>query len=127
MGLSRLVLPVLLGLALLVFACSADSSAPTEPPVATESPKANETPSGSAPVPADLSQINDFLYQLQGLDLVAVGESRYDLIVMDCAADGTAATEYTADEIQALRNSPGGPKVLLAYMSIGEAENYRFY
>ena len=58
---------------------------------------------------------------------MAVGESRYDLIVMDYAADGTAATEYTADGIQALRNSLGGPKVLLAYMSVGEAENYRFY
>ena len=58
---------------------------------------------------------------------MAAGESRYDLIVMDYAADGTAATEYTADGIQALRNSPGGPEVLLVYMSVGEAENYRFY
>lgn len=49
MGLSILVLPVLLGLALLVAACSADSSAPTEPRVATESPEAIETPNGSAP------------------------------------------------------------------------------
>ena len=120
-GLLRPILPVLLGLALLVAACSADSSAPTEPPVATEPPR------GSAPVPADLSQINDYLYQLQDLDLQAVGESRYDLVIMDYAADGTAATEYTADEIQALRESPGGSKVLLAYMSIGEAEDYRFY
>ena len=42
---------------------------------------------------------------------------------MDYSADGTAATEYTADGIQTLRNSLSGPKVLLAYMSVGEAEN----
>ena len=46
---------------------------------------------------------------------------------MDYSADGTAATEYTADGIQTLRNSLNGPKVLLAYMSVGEAENCRFY
>ena len=111
----------LLGLVLLLAACSGDTVDPTEPPVAAE------RPSGSAPVSSELSQINDFLYQLQDLDLKAVGESRYDLVVMDYAANGTADTEYSAGEIQALRESPGGPKVLLAYMSIGEAEDYRFY
>ncbi len=114
-------LPGLLGLVVLLVACSSGSGDPTELAVA------NETPSGSAPVPSELSRINDFLYQLQDLDLAAVGESRYDLVVMDYAADGTAATEYSAEEIQALRESPGGPKVLLAYMGIGEAEDYRFY
>lgn len=71
--------------------------------------------------------VNDFLYQLQNIDLEAIGETAYDLVVIDYAADGTEDTAFTAAEIAALRDSPGGPKIVLAYLSIGEAENYRFY
>ena len=83
--------------------------------------------STSAALAAKLSGVNDFLYQLQDLELEAVGASGYDLVIMDYSADGTGGAEYTASEIESLKNSPGGPKVLLAYMSIGEAEDYRFY
>lgn len=68
--------------------------------------------------------VDDFLYQLQDLDLEAAGMSAYDLVIMDYSSD---ARPYTADEIAALKDSPGGPKIVFAYMSIGEAEDYRFY
>jgi cysteinyl-tRNA synthetase len=71
--------------------------------------------------------VNDFLYQLQDLDLDAVGATAYDLVVMDYSSDGRETGEFTGEQIGALRNSPGGPKVLLAYLSIGEAEDYRYY
>jgi len=71
--------------------------------------------------------VNDFLYQLQDIDLEAIGETAYDLVVIDYSADGTDDTAFTAAEIAALRDSPGGPKIVLAYLSIGEAEDYRFY
>ncbi|OQY21670.1 MAG: hypothetical protein B6I35_07925 [Anaerolineaceae bacterium 4572_32.2] len=77
--------------------------------------------------PLSLGQVNDFLYQLQNLDLTAVGDSAYDLVVMDYSSDGSAAGEFSAAQIETLKHSPGGEKILLAYMSIGEAENYRFY
>ena len=77
--------------------------------------------------PPQLLAVNDFLYQLQNLDLAAVGNSAYDLVVIDYAADGDDATAYTAAQIAALKNSPGGNKIILSYMSIGEAEDYRFY
>jgi cysteinyl-tRNA synthetase len=67
------------------------------------------------------------LYQLQNLDLTAVGATAYDLVVIDYSADGDDATAYTAAQIAALRDSPGGVKIVLSYMSIGEAEDYRFY
>ncbi|HEY66475.1 MAG TPA: hypothetical protein G4O02_18140, partial [Caldilineae bacterium] len=82
-------------------------------------------PKGSAS--SALSSVNDFLYQLQNLDLAAIGETAYDLIIMDYSADGTEAGEFTAAQIEALKHSPGGGKIVLAYMSIGEAEDYRFY
>ena len=74
-----------------------------------------------------LSAVDDFVYQLQGLDLAAIGNTAYDLVVMDYASDGSEAGEFTAAQIAALKHSPGGEKIVLAYMSIGEAEDYRFY
>lgn len=78
-------------------------------------------------LPPDLAAVNDFLYQLQGLDLGAIAETAYDLIVMDYSADGDDETAFSAAEIAALKHGPGGDKIVLAYMSIGEAEDYRFY
>jgi cysteinyl-tRNA synthetase len=77
--------------------------------------------------PMNLARVNDFLYQLQDLDLAAVAASAYDLVVMDYSADGSAAGAYSAEEIAALKASPGGSKLVLAYLSIGEAETYRYY
>jgi len=71
--------------------------------------------------------VNDWLYQLQDIVLQAVGDSAYDLLVMDYSSDGTASGEYTLAQITALKTSPGGPKLVLAYLSIGEAEDYRYY
>jgi len=87
-------------------------------------PESPADATGSLP---GLPAVNDFLYQLQNLDLVAIGDTAYDLVVMDYSADGSDESAFTADQIAALKHSPGGEKIVLAYMSIGEAENYRFY
>lgn len=83
-------------------------------------------PRGGA-TPPGLSAVDDFLYQLQDLDMETIGATAYDLVVMDYSADGGPAGEFSAAEIAALQNSPGGNKLVIAYMSIGEAESYRFY
>ncbi|MBI4470938.1 MAG: endo alpha-1,4 polygalactosaminidase [Acidobacteria bacterium] len=74
-----------------------------------------------------LKDVNDFLYQLQNLNLQAIGDTAYDLVVMDYSADGSERGEFTARQVVALKQSPGGEKIVLAYKSIGEAEDYRFY
>ena len=71
--------------------------------------------------------MNDFVYQLQNIDLNAIGDTKFDLVVIDYSVDGSESGEFTVEEIDALKNSAGGLKRVLAYMSIGEAENYRFY
>ena len=71
--------------------------------------------------------MNDFLYQLQDLDLQAVGLSAFDLIIMDYSANGDEETEYSRSDIEGLKGSPGDDKIVLGYLSIGEAENYRYY
>jgi cysteinyl-tRNA synthetase len=99
-------------------------------------PAPTATASAPSPTPAGqgiagrmerLRAVNDFLYQLQELDLEAVGSSAYDLIVMDYSADGTEGEVYTREQIEGLKRSPGGQKIVLAYVSIGEAEEYRYY
>ena len=79
---------------------------------------------------ARLTAVNDYAYQLQGdpeLDLGNAGDSAFDLLVIDYSRDGSDAGHFLRDEIAALKASPGGPKIVLAYLSIGEAEIGRFY
>jgi len=80
-----------------------------------------------APPSSPLLGVNDFLYQLQNLNLSAIGDSAYDLVVMDYSAQGDDESAFSTAEIATLQSSPGGDKIVLAYMSIGEAEDYRFY
>ncbi len=48
-------------------------------------------------------------------------------MIMDYSRDGSDEEKFTAREVGALKESPGGPKTVLSYMSIGEAEDYRWY
>lgn len=117
------------GLLLLQLSCAYPSvSSPTLPAVATgDDPGDYAVYLPLTEVAPSLAAVNDFLYQLQDIDLVAIGATAYDLVVIDYSADGSAAEAFTPAQIAALRHSPGGDKVVLAYMSIGEAEDYRFY
>jgi cysteinyl-tRNA synthetase len=79
----------------------------------------------ATPVPADQPDwlaVNDFLYQLQRARPERVGETAFDLVVVSIAAAGNSP-----EVIPALKHSPGGEKIVLCYMSIGQTENYRFY
>jgi endo-alpha-1,4-polygalactosaminidase (GH114 family) len=63
---------------------------------------------GSAGAAGD--EPNDFVYQLQEIDLEAVGETKFDLVIMDYSRDGSDAESFTAGEIGDLKTSPGGPR-----------------
>lgn len=82
-------------------------------------------PFGIEDAQASYDEPNDFVYQLQNIDLDALGQTEFDLVIMDYSREGSDEEKFTADEISALKDSPGGQKRLLSYMSIGEAENYR--
>ena len=87
----------------------------------------NSSPKSDDGGTLSLSEVNDYAYWLNGPDLDQLGESAYDLLVIDYSSDGSEEGAFSAGEIETLKNSSGGPKIVLAYMSIGEAENYRFY
>jgi cysteinyl-tRNA synthetase len=80
-----------------------------------------------------LSDIKNFLYIISPSKfgtktafIDSISTTNYDLIIMDAFFnDGTA---FTNSEINALKTKAnGGSRLVIAYMSIGEAEDYRFY
>jgi cysteinyl-tRNA synthetase, unknown class len=80
-----------------------------------------------------LSQVKNFLYLINPVNFTsksdfinAATSTNYDLLIMDLFFDET--TEFTAQEIAQLRSKAnGGKRLVICYMSIGEAENYRYY
>lgn len=73
-----------------------------------------------------LEAANDWLYVLQWGDVMPgdVGTSSFDLAVVDYSLDGGAGGELTAEQVATLKS---GGRTVLAYLSIGEAEDYRYY
>ncbi|MBI1307712.1 MAG: hypothetical protein GC181_14000 [Bacteroidetes bacterium] len=82
---------------------------------------------------ANLLQAKNFLYLINPDNqfsskkefIDAVKKTNYDLIIMDLFFDGSA---FTASQIEELkRKSNGAKRMVICYMSIGEAEDYRYY
>ena len=79
-----------------------------------------------------LTEAQNFLYLINPVnfstkqDLInAVTASNYDVLIMDLFFNDV---EFTASEIIALKQKAnGGSRLIICYMSIGEAEDYRYY
>ena len=66
-------------------------------------------------------------YQLQGARAGLIAPE-IDLVVIDHAREQSATDVLTAADVEVFRQRPGkSPRIVLAYMSIGEAERYRYY
>ncbi len=63
-------------------------------------------------------------YQLQNADPAAMSSAAFDIYVLDYSSDGTDAGAYSANQVSQMA---GAGKTALCYLSIGEAEDYRFY
>lgn len=82
---------------------------------------------------SDLSQVKNFLYLINPSSfatkndfITAVTSTNYDLLIMDLFFND--GTQFTSSEITQLKNKAnGGKRLIISYMSIGEAENYRYY
>ena len=80
-----------------------------------------------------LSQVQNFLYLInpdqfasKAAFIDAVTARNYDLIIMDLYFhDGSTFSAAEVDQLRAKAN--GGSRLVIAYMSIGEAEDYRYY
>lgn len=66
-------------------------------------------------------------YQLQDVDPAKLAHAPHDILVIDYQGKEDGAP-LTAAEIASLQRAPDGRRrLVLAYMSIGEAETYRYY
>jgi cysteinyl-tRNA synthetase, unknown class len=82
----------------------------------------------SARVAPRLSEVRSWAFQLQNVDPLEIKLSPYDLVVIDYGFDRRNATAFPREVVDLMRTRPDGSKRLIfAYFSIGEAENYRYY
>lgn len=80
-----------------------------------------------------ISQVKNFLYLINPANysskadfISAVNATNYDLLIMDLFFNDNTA--FTSSEIAQLKSKAnGGKRLVVSYMSIGEAENYRYY
>ena len=69
--------------------------------------------------------INPEKFESKSAFISALAQTDYDLIIMDCFFNEQL---FTAGEINSLKKKHnGGARLVVSYMSIGEAEDYRFY
>jgi cysteinyl-tRNA synthetase len=72
-------------------------------------------------------ELNDFVYQLRRINLASIRQTKFDLVITDYSRDDSHEKKFTPEKIAGLKASPGGFKTVLSYMSIDEAEDYRWY
>src|SRR5882724_3360764 len=70
-------------------------------------------------------EVKSWHYQLQDIDPSVIAKSSADMIVIDYSGnDGP----FTRAQVEQMKRKPDGSRrVVIAYMSIGEAETYRWY
>lgn len=73
---------------------------------------------------AELASVASWCCWLQAPDIDTLAASPCVFVVMDYSRDGSPAGEFQASDIRRLHDAG---KTVLAYLSIGEAEDYRFY
>ena len=95
------------------------------PPISVDTPSSGSGGLSSQP-PHSSGQlkIGSWAYWLQNASPTVIAESGFDLVVIDYSRDGSDETAYKREEIEELKKAGVIP---VAYISIGEAEDYRFY
>jgi cysteinyl-tRNA synthetase len=66
--------------------------------------------------------VNDYIIQLQRARVDRLAPTAYDLVIADIALAGNSPAE-----IARLQESAGGDKLVVAYMSIGQAATFQYY
>lgn len=98
-------------------ACFTGACHSSSPPQASLSP---------TPKSAQLGRDSSWVYQLQSIDLETLRASSSSVVVIDpsLGGQGDKAGFWSKEDIESLRESG---KIVLAYLSVGEAETYRDY
>lgn len=76
----------------------------------------------------ELKDVRHFSYWLSSPDPALIAASGFDLMVVDHSRDGTGSGIFSAEEVALMQRKPDAERrIVLSYMSIGEAEDYRSY
>lgn len=101
--------------------------------VATGLVAAGHAGGGGGPAPSDrardrLSAAGSLVVQMQRLDPRAIDRLDPDVLVTDYSRDGGGPGEWTRWDVRRLKwRWLRPPRLALAYLSVGEAEDYRYY
>lgn len=99
----------------------------TCPPLWAQTPAAKQPASASFDAKAALKAARSWGYQLQDLDIGKLAKSTSDVLVIDYPR-GDGGGLLAARDIKRLQTKPDGTRrLVIAYMNIGEAEDYRYY
>jgi cysteinyl-tRNA synthetase, unknown class len=107
-------------LTMLVLVLSSSSAFSEEDPTDGRLAAPPITALGAAP-----ADMKSWHYQLQGIDPGIIANLSADMVVIDYSAESGPFTKTDVERMQ--RKPDGSRRVVLAYMSIGEAETYRWY
>jgi cysteinyl-tRNA synthetase, unknown class len=109
---------------LLIFAGLAGAAVVVPPYLLQEQPRPAPLSARTGPA---LASAQSWGYQLQGVS-AALLAPELDVLVVDYARDGRQETAFQPGDVARLRQRGSNqPRIVLSYLSIGEAENYRFY
>ncbi len=73
-----------------------------------------------------INAVRSWGYQLQALRLEEALASPYDLLVVDATKGHAAGRHFERGEVEQLKRKPDGSRrLVLSYLSVGEAEDYR--
>src|SRR5216683_6159571 len=88
-------------------------------------PPTDAVPRSTPMSPLGLSTVKSWRYQLQNINPGEIASSSSDLVVIDYSTDDAPLSKA---QIERMKQKPDGSRrIVLSYMSIGEAENYRWY
>lgn len=76
----------------------------------------------------ELKDVRSFSYWLSGPDPALIAASGFDLAIVDYSGDGTDKGAFPPGDVSLMQRKPdSGRRIVLSYLSIGEAEDYRGY
>lgn len=98
---------------------------PTAQP-AVPPPKIVANPKAQKRRAAKISAVRTWGIQLQELDVLQARDAPFDMLVVDGTTGAKDGTPIGKDEVANLKSKPGGgTRLIVSYLSIGEAEDYR--
>lgn len=77
---------------------------------------------------AEIGDARSMTYWLANPDPALIAASGFDLAIVDHSRDGSGGRAFGRADVELMQRKPGGGRrIVLSYLSIGEAEDYRYY